>query len=220
VTDIYSAAELRAAAAEKRLANLAGPSTLVKMDPESDNEDSKESLDEDDRADVKDPHTGSDERRRDMEAEMNEDERQDLRGGWEDFVKSDPDEPGPSHPRKRQLEEDTQPTRPSKDKRRQTFGSDMVERERLKGLGMVQTTLSKTATAVGSRRDQSRQVEIEEVKPSLNDSQWECKLCTYVNIADHSRCGTSWVGSRNTSWLSLEICQARPDGTMPPGVII
>ena len=188
--DISSAAELRAAAAERRLANLAGPSTLVKMDPDSD-EDVKEDLSEEDQPDVKDPHIGSDERRRDMEAEMNEDERRDLRGGWEDFVKVEPGEGGPSRPPKRLLEDDVQPARPSKDRSKPTFGSDMVEKERLKSLGMVQTTLSKTSNTVGSRREEGNGAEAAEVKPLLDKSQWECKLCTYINIADHGRCGKS-----------------------------
>jgi hypothetical protein len=159
------------------------------MDPYSDEEVERGS-DEEDQPDVKDPHIDSEERRRDMEAEMNEDERRDLRGGWEDFVKVEPGEAGPSRPPKRRQEDDTQPSR-SKDKPRSTFGNDMVERERLRGLGMVQTTLSTTSKTVGSRREAVNGVEVEEVKPLLDKSQWECKLCTYVNIADHGRCGKS-----------------------------
>jgi hypothetical protein len=188
--DTGRAAELRAAAAERRLANLAGPSNLVQMDPDSD-EDIKGDFDEEEHSDVKDPHIDSDERRRDMEAEMNEDERRDLRGGWEDFVKVEPGEPGTSRPPKRRMEEDPQQSRPSKDMSKPTFGNDMVERERLKGIGMVQTTLSNTSKTVGSRREAVNGVEAEEVKPLLDKSQWECKLCTYVNIADHGRCGRS-----------------------------
>lgn len=187
---ISSAAELRAAAAEKRLANLAGPSTLVKIDPDSD-EDKKGEFGEEDQPDVKDPHIGYDERRRNMEAEMNEDEKRDLRGGWEDFVKIEPGEPGPSRPSKRRLEDDEQPARQGKDKMKSTFGSDMIERERLKGLGMVQTTLSKTSSTVGSHRELDSGVHAEKVTPPLDNSQWECKLCTFVNIADHGRCGES-----------------------------
>lgn len=160
------------------------------MDPDSD-EDIKGDFDEDEQPDVKDPHIDSDERRRDMEAEMNEDERRDLRGGWEDFVKVEPGEAGSSRRPKRRLEEDPQQSRPSKDRSKPTFGSDMVERERLKGLGMVQTTLSKNSKTVGSRREDGNGAEVEEVKPLLDKSRWECKLCTYVNIADHGRCGKS-----------------------------
>jgi hypothetical protein len=136
------------------------------MDPDSD-EDVKGDFGEEDQPDVKDPHIDSDERRRDMEAEMNEDERQDLRGGWEEFVKVEPGEAGPSRPAKRRLEEDVQPPRP-KDKSKPTFGSNLVERERLKGLGMVQTTLSKTSNAVGSRIDPDRLADVEEAKPTLD----------------------------------------------------
>jgi len=160
------------------------------MDPDSD-EDTKGDFAEEDQPDVKDPHIDSDERRRDMEAEMNEDERRDLRGGWEDFVKVETSEAGPARPPKRPLEDDVQPIRPSRHRSKPTFGSDMVERERLKALGMVQTTLSKTSNTVGARREESNGAEAEEVKPLLTKSQWECKLCTYVNIADHGRCGKS-----------------------------
>jgi hypothetical protein len=160
------------------------------MDPYSDEEVERGS-DEEDQPDVKDPHIDSEERRRDMEAEMNEDERRDLRGGWEDFVKVEPGEAGSSRPPKRRLEEDVQKSRPGKDRSRSTVGSDMVERERLKGLGMVQTTLSKSSKSVGSRREDGNGAEAEEVKPPLDKSQWECRLCTYVNIADHGCCGTS-----------------------------
>lgn len=156
------------------------------MDPDSD-DDTKGEFGEEDQPDVKDPHIGYDERRRDMEAEMNEYEKRDLRGGWEDFVKIEPGEGGPSRPPKRRLEDDEQPIRPSQDKMKPTFGSDMIERERLKGLGMVQMTLSKTSNPVGF----DREVHLEEVKPPLDKSQWECKLCTFVNIADHGRCGES-----------------------------
>jgi hypothetical protein len=185
--DTCRAAELRAAAAERRLANLAGPSSLVKMD--SDPDDKNNLGDTDDDVDVKDPHLGLDERKRDMEADMNEDERRDLRGGWEDYVKVEPGESAPLRIPKRELEEDGGHSRPAKrDSRTPTFGQDLVGRERLKGLGMVQTTLSKTSNAVGSRSQSL--ADQQEVKPVVNNgSQWECKLCTYINIAGHGRCG-------------------------------
>lgn len=160
------------------------------MDSDSDEDVKGESI-EDDQPDVKDPYLDSDERRRDMEAEMNEDERRDLRGGWEDFVKVEPGEAGPSRPPKRRLEDDLQPSR-FRDAPKPTFGSHLVERERLKGLGMVQTTLSKTSNAVGSGREDSNTSEQEGLKPLLDKSHWDCKLCTYVNIADHGRCGESY----------------------------
>lgn len=171
------------------------------MDPDSDEDDG------DDQPDVKDPHIGFDQRRRDMEMEMDEDERRDLRGGWEDFVKSEPGEPGPSRPIKRSLDEDTSPTGPNKrslekdtsssrlnktttlEKPKPNFGSDMIAKERLKGLGMQQTTLTKTSNTVGYRQEISAD-KVADAKPTvLSASQWECKLCTYVNIADHGRCG-------------------------------
>jgi len=163
------------------------------MEPDSDDNDA------DDQPDVKDPHIGFDQRRRDMETEMNEDERRDLRGGWEDFVKREPDEPGPSRPIKRSLDEDTSSTGPNKRKQttseepKPNFGSDMIDKERLKGLGMQQTTLTKTSNTIGYRQEISAD-KVEDAKPTvLEASQWECKLCTYVNITDHGRCGRlSW----------------------------
>lgn len=183
---------------------------MVKMDPDSDDDDDNLGAG-DDQPDVKDPHIGFDQRKRDMETEMNEDERRDLRGGWEDFVKTEPGEPGPSRPIKRSLDEGTSSTgsnkrplekatsssRPNKtttlEKPKPNFGSDMVDKERLKGLGMQQTTLTKTSNTIGYRQEISAD-KIEDAKPTVLDgSQWECKLCTYVNITDHGRCGRlSW----------------------------
>jgi len=183
------------------------------MDPETD-EDVKEDVDED-QPDVKDPHIGSDQRRRDMEAEMNEDERQDLRGGWEDFVKSEPSESGPSRPPKRPFEPDAspRPAKAAKDKSTSNFGSGMVERERLKGLGMVQTTLSNTANTVGSRSTAVTAIGETEVKPwVLEDSQWECKLCTYVNIADHGRCGRQTTFSMRDKLKEQKFVKLDPMG--------
>jgi hypothetical protein len=156
------------------------------MDPDS--EDDGNPDDQDDQPDVKDPHIGFDQRRRDMETEMNEDERRDLRGGWEDFVKTEPGEPGASGSTKRHGEQSTTSTHPIK-RSKPSFGSDMIDKERLKSLGMLQTTLSKTSNTVGTRQE-GRVPEEEEGQPSpLSESQWDCKLCTYVNIADHGRCG-------------------------------
>lgn len=181
------------------------------MDPDSDEDDG------DDQPDVKDPHIGSDQRRRDMEMEMDEDERRDLRGGWEDFVKTEPGEPGPARPArpiKRSLDEDTSSIGPNKrslekdtsssrlnktitlEKPKPNFGSDMVDKERLKGLGMQQTTLTKTSNTVGYRQEISAD-KVEDAKPTvLSASQWECKLCTYVNIADYGRCGLSILSGK------------------------
>jgi hypothetical protein len=89
-----TAAELRAAAAEKRLLALAGPgpsTTTIGSPPDLKDEDLdedelKELDDEGVEEDVEDPHIGVEERKREMEDEMDEEERDDLRGGWEEFV--------------------------------------------------------------------------------------------------------------------------------------
>jgi hypothetical protein len=90
-----TAAELRAAAAEKRLLALAGPgpSTITSGSPpdlkdelSADEDELNELDDQGDEEDVEDPHIGIEERKREMEDEMDEEERDDLRGGWEEFV--------------------------------------------------------------------------------------------------------------------------------------
>lgn len=175
---------MRAAAAEARLANLAGPSNLVKMDPDSHDDGASG----DEQPEVKDPHIATDQRRRDMETEMNEQERQDLRGGWEDFVKTEPDL---ARPPKRELDDSSASTMPSAKKppnTRPAFGQDMVKQEQLRGLGMIQSTLSRTAKPIGGRA--SFQGVSDDSKPAPRDnSRWECKLCTFSNIADHGCCG-------------------------------
>jgi hypothetical protein len=212
---------MRAAAAERRLANLAGPSNLVKMDPDSDDEvDISESGEE--QPDVKDPHIATDQRKRDMEAEMDEQERQGLRGGWEDYVKTEPDL---IRPPKRQLDEEESRSEPPTKKppnTRPTFGKDTIKQETLRGTGLAQTTLSKTSRLLGGRSTRDELDVTEGLKTAAtDDSRWECKLCTFVNIADHGRCGESRVDlAANSLSDGLDICQARPDGTLPDGVIV
>lgn len=182
---------MRAAAAERRLANLAGPSNLVKMDPDSDDEVDVDNLG-DDKPDVKDPHIATDQRKRDMEAEMDEQERQGLRGGWEDYVKAEPDL---IRPPKRELDEKESHSKPPAKKppnTRPTFGKDTIKQEALRGTGLAQTTLSKTSRLLGGCSTRDEPEVVEEVKTAANDdSRWECKLCTFINIADHGRCGES-----------------------------
>lgn len=183
---------MRAAAAEARLANLAGPSSLVKMDPESD----QEGVSGDEQPEVKDPHIATDQRRRDMETEMNEQERQNLRSDWEDFVKVDPDL---ARPPKRELEESSSSIPPPSKKppdMNSGFGLNAIKQEHLRGLGMVQSTLSRTARPLGRRTPTPGVCEVvsDDVKPFVeDDTRWECRLCTYSNIADQGQCGRSRV---------------------------
>ncbi|OCF31094.1 hypothetical protein I316_07225 [Kwoniella heveanensis BCC8398] len=233
-----TAAEMRAAAAEARLRALpgalssSGPSsspdrksltTIPDDDPDdTSEEDVKPIFDEEE--EVEDPHIGFEERKREMEAEMNDEEREGLRGGWEDYVGSEAGkgvgvQKGSSssgqettatevtHHRKRE----SSPHRVNRSKLRKPngdsvdFGADLIRQERLRALGLAGTTSSTSTRTLGSGRPQSdfpldsvkkerpsRLVEsasddLSSGKPRIRD--WACKMCTYVNLADHGRCG-------------------------------
>lgn len=186
---INSAAELRAAAAERRLAGLAGPSTPVK--DESDEGGlmaMKDEQDEqDDEADVLDPRMSADARKREMEAGMDDGERTILRGGFEDYIKV---EPGISGPRvKRELSHDSPAPGPPDNKKptrsKSGFGTELINQERLKALGLKQTTLSSSARPLGSAS----------VTRTPNDAKlsagsvWDCQTCTFRNDGHRDRCG-------------------------------
>ncbi|KAL7424765.1 hypothetical protein Q5752_000449 [Cryptotrichosporon argae] len=83
-----TAAELRAAAAEARLTAFAS-SKLEAMDPDESHEHDDDDGDEQfevKEEDVEDPHISAEDRRREMEEEMEDDEMDGLRGGWEAYV--------------------------------------------------------------------------------------------------------------------------------------
>lgn len=97
-----SAAELRAAAAERRLALLSGVKDEVKDEVKEEAEtssvdDSKPDVashsdsdgSDDDIVEIEDPHLSVEDRRKELEEEMTTEERSYLRGGWEQFVKSE-----------------------------------------------------------------------------------------------------------------------------------
>lgn len=178
-----TAAELRAAAAEKRLRALSGPgpSTTTPGSPP----DLKDELDEDDdelkelddegvEEDVEDPHIGIEERKREMEDEMDEEERDDLRGGWEDFVEI-PKTSGGARKRPtddsssdRNIKVSKSSSRPVADDK--TWGSlspakrppkadaakpgpkfsvNLIREERLRALGLAPTTSTTSQRALG-----------------------------------------------------------------------
>ncbi|KAL1410643.1 hypothetical protein Q8F55_004662 [Vanrija albida] len=103
-----TAAELRAEAAERRLAALAGPSRSVKDEPDEideldDDQDTKpdikpdikpyilsDSDSDDDVVPIEDPHLSVEDRKEEMESEMTEAEKDLLRGGWDEFVELAP----------------------------------------------------------------------------------------------------------------------------------
>lgn len=184
-----SAAEMRAAAAEARLARSA-ESALQQMDDGDDESDLKpdaKAEDDDSDADVPDPHLDSDARRKELEAETNGEERQELEGGWEEFVSCnipgvdelDGDgEIGPgikrersaSPPRakkafKQEPKSETQPNRVVR-----TFGKGMVHKEQERALALLGTGKGKA------------------VEPTERDG-WDCKLCTFHNVSGRNQCG-------------------------------
>lgn len=190
-----SAAELRAAAAERRLAGIAGPSTGVKAEDEDLVPMKDEAGSDDEMVDVPDPHMGAEERKREMEGEMNQAERRNLRGGFEEFVET---EPGPSGKGvKRELDTGWSPRDPPPAKKaisgKLGFGADLVKQERLRSLGMAQTTLSTSSNTLGKQpsfrpKNESETETETEVKPEVS-KEWACQVCTFVNVADQGRCG-------------------------------
>lgn len=193
---------MRAAAAERRLAGLtggAGPSSGVKYE-EGDLKPMKDDDDFDNEAfDVPDPHMNAEERKREMEVEMNQAERRDLRGGYEEFIKSEPDTPAPSGKGiKRELDVDqTEKGRPSSKKGtsdRQGFGADIVKQERLRSLGMSQTTLSTSGNVLGKRLSLGiEHPSTPDEKPAIA-KEWACQVCTFLNESDRASCGESAHG--------------------------
>jgi hypothetical protein len=253
---------MRAAAAEARLRNLsssqAGPSSSIKLEalpgsPEDRKPNDPDELEEEDEygpdevvkeeEDVDDPHASAEERKREMEDEMDEEEMETLRGGWEDFVQTD------SKVKVRKRERTVSPKHEIRDKKRQVIGSqgramttgfekDMVEKEKARGMGMAGSTLGGTARTLGGRST-TKTSEFPQKRSTADStngsgdfstrqdvqqrsSGWTCALCTYINLADHGRCGEYFVHSYNLlkaiRLTETEICQARPDGTVPPDV--
>ncbi|WVQ62109.1 uncharacterized protein L199_000247 [Kwoniella botswanensis] len=229
-----TAAEMRAAAAEARLRALAGPSTSNVAKPlttmsddegEEEKEDVKLVFDEED--EVEDPHIGIEERKKEMEDEMDESEREGLRGGWEEYI-NPPQTMSTGESSRRVKRErsptstvDTEATSSKQPKSTPGFGAAAVRQNRLKALGLAPTpisskgkvkgrTLGSTTNdtiSLGSKNNRKPDVSISDQLSSNNDRPggWECKICTFINMADHGRC---------------EMCQARPDGAMPNDVII
>lgn len=208
-----TAAELRAEAAERRLqASVKREGELERMDgggsdTDSDGEDQN----------VPDPHIGYEERRREMEAEMDEDEKAGLRDEWREFM----DAMGWQGARgairgvKREHSPDVAaparvPKPPPEVKREPPHRSDPVP----------------PAVALSS----DRRVPPLEQKPEIHSLEstvqsngapgWTCPRCTYTNLLDHGRCGT-WQLVASLACPAdnaSEICQGRPDGSIPDDV--
>ncbi|WVR05950.1 hypothetical protein IAU60_002977 [Kwoniella sp. DSM 27419] len=240
-----TAAEMRAAAAEARLRGMStpgsGPSTptdvkpLTSMSDEdyntSDEEDVKPVFDAAD--EVEDPHIRAEERKKEMEDEMDDEEREGLRGGWKEYVSNRSGlestrhgtgttgnagqeaqstaklkrerSPQRADPPRKAIRTDRDSPQPAP-----SFGADMIRQERLRALGLAAGSTRAIRWQPGGSHINQDEGE-GEVKPSAEvmrgsvTSEWACKVCTFLNHADHGRC---------------DMCQARPDGSMPSDVII
>lgn len=124
-------------------------------------------------------------RKREMDAEMDEDEKRALKSGWEVFFPS-MSKAGPSKRELSPFSDSETPNKRSDGRASGRFGKAMVEMEKKKDLGL----------ASDGRRDQRRggpsstKVKVEdEVKDVRAKETWSCQLCTFANIADHGRCG-------------------------------
>ncbi|ODO07212.1 hypothetical protein L198_00791 [Cryptococcus wingfieldii CBS 7118] len=205
-----TAANLRAEAAEARLRALAGPSKDIK--PKSEELQRMDDSDEsgaDEIQVVEDPHLSIEERKRDMEEDMDEEEMNNLRGGWEDFITGDERPKVPEVDKKRQRSISPGPLKQrkittAKHQPLPRFSADLVREERLRALG-----LSSSSSGAGRERTLGSTPASETPSPApRKDVQvredgtegWSCAVCTFINLMDHGRC---------------EMCQARPDGTIP-----
>ncbi|KAK4689717.1 DNA-dependent metalloprotease WSS1, partial [Tremellales sp. Uapishka_1] len=236
-----SAAQLRAEAIERRLGAVAQPLREEKPDisdhgdysGEDDEGVPNDNKDQDEEGWI-DPCLHPEERKKAMEEEMSEDEMEGLRGGWQNFIdtkkgkSAQPDNEfgriGYEHeelratPVKRE-----RPTRDSAEAKRDLkrepspstsdtspkskraailprFGKALVAEEQKRGLGLSSTSTAKSGKTLGSA------IQPAEKDPALMDDGrpgWKCRRCTLVNLMDHGRC---------------EVCQARPDGSIPDDV--
>lgn len=148
---------------------------------------------DDDEVDVPDPHMNAEERKREMEGEMNQAERRDLRGGFEEYVEVEPGPSGTGVKRELDLDRTTDGHPPPKKKtvEKPGFGAEMIKQERLRSLGMAQRTLSTSDNRLGQQpglRKATESTVENEVKPEVM-KDWACQVCTFVNVADQGRCG-------------------------------
>jgi hypothetical protein len=145
-----------------------------------------------------------------MEDEMDDDERNELRGGWEELFpiesrerrwhgkrphSPDMDAAEPtSKVQKSQVNAKSGPTVGAQSGRKSGFGAGLVDSERKRALGLESTTLARTnvtgTSEVPSTSLSKYHARSKEPVPLDDGSQgWACKVCTYVNLMDHGRCG-------------------------------
>ncbi|UOH80290.1 hypothetical protein LQV05_002941 [Cryptococcus neoformans] len=203
-----SAAALRAEAAEARLRALAGPSRDTKPKLETMSSDSE---DEDENSDgeieeIPDPHLSVEDRKKEMD-EMDEEEKDGLRGGWEDYItppsvhrpitsiySSDSSETKPSA--KRLPPESSGPSKIRKLQHQAPLPSTTksIKEERSSDPGEPPSVLGRRSSPIISPAIPQVNKELGKGKDVFprEDGQpgWRCRLCTFINLMDHGRCGT------------------------------
>lgn len=185
---------MRAAAIEARLSGVPPPTQLtsVKGEPAASSSSSSpvpmpEAIDNDcgriklEPDDVDDPHLSAEARKKELEADLGEDERRQLKGGWEEFFSS--------AGLKRPAEGGVASGKRARDTASGTFGAGLLKQETLKGFGLSATTLGGTSRTIGSAPVGSHPMLSGEKTEIGGQSGWSCKLCTFENIADQGRCG-------------------------------
>lgn len=182
---------MRAEAAERRLAALRREVESVTSDddrkrtPDSEDDEAKSEPE-----DVPDPRIDPQDRKRQMELEMSETEKTDLRGGWEEIFPSMRVRTAQG-PRKRGASRDVGDNDGPLTKRaksyRSAFGDGLIKDERKRALGLSQPNASRHEQTLGS----SRLLAKKERQPSIDQEAecWSCRICTFANVSDHGRCG-------------------------------
>lgn len=175
----------------------------MSSDSEDENERGDDGIEE-----IPDPHLSVDDRKREMD-EMDEEEKNGLRGGWEDYITSpsvyrpvtstDSSNSSESKPLAKRPPA-PQSSGPSKIRKLQHQGAPPSTVGSIKGgHSSVPGELSLSAVEQGSSPivspatpQVSRELgEGKDVFPR-EDGQpgWRCHLCTFINLMDHGRCGT------------------------------
>jgi len=186
---------MRAEAAERRLAALRPKVESVTTDddrkrtPESEDDEAKSEPE-----DVPDPHLDPQDRKRQMELEMSETEKTDLRGGWEEIFPSMRARTAQG-PRKRGASQDVRdidgPSTKRATSNRSAFGDGLIKEERKRALGLSQSNASRHEQTLGSGALSAEK----ERQPSIHQEEegWSCRICTFANVSDHGRCGRYFV---------------------------
>ncbi|WOO85267.1 DNA-dependent metalloprotease WSS1 [Vanrija pseudolonga] len=211
-----TAAELRAEAAERRLAALAGPprngGAGVKEDPdeldeldelEDEERDFKPDIsdDDDDVILIEDPHLSIEDRKAELESEMTEAERDMLRGGWDEFVETaaatsaskrkSPPEADARANKKTAGSSSTLPhSRKSNSATATSFDhASIVRQARLQAVGLAATTSLHTSHRLGGAgTDEGHGSNPGRPIKQEITTEWHCAMCTFINGVGSRRC--------------------------------